>query len=371
MRNPLYYKVEAQKGILRSGFSEIIEVLPEARAFESILLDAIWVDPDSRIGGLGAVNNNHVYRSLEEAIEKEGDASIFILWKLREEVETLGTPSNKLREDIKVLYLDDLKFLMGKTDIRLTSGLDQDAEIDIFLLVKIFPEGIVDFDLKLDGQPGISFLEKSVVRPKENRSINTENNTVTMDKKHAITPHSATAFVDQDKIYVLWEHRNDQQYSGVRIFRSEAANIHDLDNRLGQEIYDGPGESNELECRSSKKEVEPINPPSTPKSRQFPNEPPRKPRKILNSSDLAPPTITGFTVSLSQQSTIVKIKADDDHFYHFYADNNVVSNKIYSYVLYAYDDNNVNSYPVVVNASISDISNNVGCSTVVNDKMKK
>lgn len=57
----------------------------------------------------------------------------------------------------------------------------------------------------------------------------------------------------------------------------------------------------------------------------------------------------------------MKAKAIDGHFLYYFADDKVSSDKIYTYVLYAYDDDNNYSYPIVVNVSLNDPLNDIIC----------
>lgn len=360
MKSTMFYKVEAvKKAGLKSKLSNPISItFPEELAFKPLFKNVVWIDPDIKIEVLDDNIKKPVYHSLKEAIEKESNATIFIINKYREEIKSFDNFVDNVREGIKILYRDDLKFLNGQTNILLTSGLDEDAEIIFYFLFKIYPEVVFDFNLKLDGQPDISFIKKHIPALENNFSEKNENASTTIDKKASITPHLAATFVGKNTIYVLWEHTNDQPYEGMRIFRSEKSSIYEPD-QLGVEIYDGAGKSNNLDCDSVLAEdMKTANTSEPPKKVSFPNEPPRK--EVF--SPFTPSAPLGLRVAGIRINTL-QIKASDDYILHLYADNNVVSNKIYTYVLYAYDDKDNSSYPIVVNTTLNDPANDIICNT--------
>lgn len=367
MKSTMFYKVDAVNKIgIRSKLTDSVSItLPEELAFKPLFKNVVWIDPDIKIEVLDDNIKKPVYHSLKAAIEKESNATIFIINKYREEIKSIDNFADNVREDIKILYRDDLKFLNGQTNIFLTSGLDEDAEIIFYFLFKIYPEVVFDLNLKLVGQPDIRFIKKHIP-VLEKKSIE-KNASTTIDKKASITPHLATTFVGKNAIYVLWDHTNDQPYKGMRIFRSEKNSIYEPDD-LGVEIYDGAGKSIiNLECDSVLAEDMKIaNTSEPPKRVSISNEPPRKELVTPLSALSAPSGLKMTGMKMEWTNNKLLIRASDDHILHFYSDHNVISNKIYTYVLYAYDDKNNYSYPVVVNATLSDPSNVIICHTVDN-----
>lgn len=351
--SPYYYTLTAVdlSGNEGTNFSDYIP-LPGASAFRKLFKEVIWVKPDVKLEKRRNGSWEHAYHSLKEAIEREGKTATFLINKHRGDIVNQHNLLDKSKGEIKVLYLDDLSFLDGKAEIYLTSGIDEDAKIVFYFLCKILPieKYIHDLNLVLEGNPDIKLFKRNIFPIKY--GFHTDNKKVIeeTDIKYSLTPLLVTAYTDYDTIYLSWKYPINKAYKGVRIFRYEKSHFNDK-NKLGEEIYDGEGNIGSFVCESKKSKVYSKSNSYTLLSKNFPpdNPPPRKKSVKKSYPTPAPPTIT-----------IVEVKYDKKQQLYF-ADNDASSGVIYTYILYTYDDKNNFSYPILVNASLDDISSVLKC----------
>ena len=184
LNNTAFYCVEAvKKAGFASKLSDPVSIsFPEMSAFKPYFENAVLIDPSKKVKVPNASFGKPIYGSLSEAVEQEIDASVFIINKNKKEVKDVDKYTGNINEGVKIFYRDDLNFLNGKTDILLTSGLDADADIIFYFLVKIYPEVAFDFNLMLEGPPDVSFI-KQTAQNRNNLFNKTENTSPQIDKK--------------------------------------------------------------------------------------------------------------------------------------------------------------------------------------------
>ena len=137
--------------------------------------------------------------------------------------------------------------MQGKADILMPAGLDEDSEIIFYILYKIWPNAEHDVDFSIVGHPDIQFVKvddtSTLIIPNNAKS---SANIKDKHEKTMLTPPTVFSYIANNKIYLLWDHPKEISYQGVRIFRSIKGEGND--NNLGNEVYDGSGEINELKC---------------------------------------------------------------------------------------------------------------------------
>lgn len=337
-----YYTVTAV-GIngLESDFHNTPMKFPNILAFYPFFEDVSWITPSAVLDYKADGSYKYPFHSLSEAITSTSKSTIFLVDKIRKDIVN----SQNISSDVTTFYKDDLRFLNGKAEVKLLNGIDEHANIQIFFLCKVMPGEEIDLSLNLEGAPDVRFkrlVEKSLhnVRMKNNSAI--INN-----PKALLTPSVVKAYLGQNTIYLVWEKPQSLTYKGVRIFRSIKREIADKTN-LGEELYDGPGYTNTLcykytsgsrdslvenELKQKNNEIyRPLVYGSLPPPRKGENPPPGSP--------------TGLGASYTME---VKV---DDSFY--FADKEISSDMVYTYTVYAYGDNGLYSYPILINASLSD-----------------
>ncbi len=349
--SPNYYASEAVD--LHGNRSELSSPVkfPEILAFSAHFKDVIFINPYSKSKKQSNGSKMNKCISLTEAIKREGKESTYLVNEYRKNIVSANNLINNSNEKIKVLYLDDLKFLEGQADIFFPSGLDEDAEIYFYFLIKNLPEAGYDLSLTLEGRPEVKVIRNNASIKKNIPKYN-EKAKDKIDKKYSLTPLLATIYVGKNTIYLMWEYPMDQKYKGVRIFRSEKIKNHSYSR--GAEIYNGMGNTDKLLCINKKGVV--FQADSKVGTFDVPIEPPRKKESTFSLSP-ADPKI--FNVTMSGE---VNVKPGGRPL-PFFADNKVSSKIVYTYTLYAYDDNGINSYPIVINASLRDLDIGIICET--------
>lgn len=346
LSSPAYYAVEAVNTTgLRGDLSNLVKI-PENLAFSPHFKDVIIVDPYSKSKKVSNDSKMHSYISLSEAIKREGKKVIYLVEAYRKNIVSADNLVDNKNDNIKVLYLDDLKFLKGQSDIFFPSGLDEDAELYFYILFKSSSETGYDTSLLLEGRPEVKVLRNNSSIHKNIHRDN-EKSKGELDKKYLLTPILATAYVGKNSIYLMWEYPKDQKYKGVRIFRSEKGDNHSYSR--GEEIYNGLGNIDELFCKNIKDVM--FRADSKVGTFDVPSEPPQQQK----------PTPTAPKMLNIQISEDVNEKGG--RHLPFFVDNKVSPNKVYTYTLYAYDGNGINSYPIVINASLRDLDIDLICNT--------
>jgi hypothetical protein len=339
---------------LRSGRSTPLPI-PEMNAFLPLFEDVIWIQPNLNAKKPCSGSKATKYHSLAEAMKKEGNATTFVIDERRENAINLSnlTNDNDYRK-INVLYLEDLEFLRGDTDLRLTSGLDENAEIIVYFLCKTLPGVVHDLDLALDGEPEIK-LERHGVTIKNNSPLQDKNADEKTSNKIVLTPSYATFYLGEHTIYLVWEYSESQPYKGVRIFRSERQAANDVD-LLGQEIYEGPGSANSLDC-GGVVSLEPEQKNAVEAKKLYPDiEPPPR-----HKGGFVPAPPSGLSITYGSD---VSIPSEKSGLVRYLADDKVSVGLTYTYTIYVYDNKDRYSYPIVVNASLNDYSSNQKCQSV-------
>jgi hypothetical protein len=345
--SPAYYASEAVTALGgRSDLSNSVK-LPEGLAFSHHFKDVIIVDPNSKSKKQSNGSKMNKYISLSEAIKREGKKVTYLVEDYRENIVNADNLVDNKNENIKVLYLDDLKFFKGQADISFPSGLDEDAELYFYILFKTISETGYDTSLLLEGRPEVKVI-KSNSSIQKNIHRDNEKSKDKLDKKYLLTPMLATAYVGKNNIYLMWEYPKDQKYKGVRIFRSEKRDNHSYS--LGEEIYNGTGNIDELFCKNIKAVI--FRADSKVGTFDVPEEPPQQQIKVPAAPNM-----------LNAKQIFGGVNEKGGRHLPFFADNKVSPIKVYTYTLYAYDDNGINSYPIVINASLRDLDSGLICNT--------
>jgi len=336
-----YFRVSIE-GVFcdESDMSDFFIKTPDIFAFRPYFKNAYYINPTTKSDVEPDGSPQKPFKSLIEAISKTNKTSNFIVNQHREDVIS----SQNISNDVNVFYEDDLSFLKGKIDLSILSGIDEDAEIELFFLCKIFEFEKLEISMRLYGFPEIIFEERK--SKFENRSNPITDNKNKSDEKVLLTPKIVKTYLGYKTIYLSWEIPENDQYRGVRIFRSEKRDHLDLEN-LGDEIYDGPGSFSErlyCTCRQRK---------SIRQDYPIPISMNIKPENLL------PPERKGFPNRASFGE--IYIGKNFEVRSPFFEDKNVIAGDVYTYTLYAFDINNKYSYPILINASLSEWSPEHSC----------
>lgn len=303
-------------------------------AFHPLFKNLIYVEPNFSSTEKADGSPHAPFRSLGEAISKAEISSTYFVKSYREKLSNVQNFS----DEVKVIYLDDLKFLNGIAEVSLLSGLDENAEVLFYFLVKTLPDEEFDISLRLEGSPNVIMSKVD-----SNDNINKQNVKNIMSSKDfyrvSLTPYQARVLQGNGSQFIVWDKPKNNAYKSVRIFRSARRSTDDLSN-IGKELFEGRGNDGEsLECKLSSRE-----PIGTMKSSQRKIEnltpPPRLKKNITISAPL-PPMIISVTAKL-----IISFPEA-----YYFEDKTVSPNKAYTYTLYAYDDKDNYSYPVTVNST--------------------
>jgi len=319
--------------------------------------------------GLYIIENNrkppsprkHSFKSLEEAVRSNKSDKIFLISEEKSSVSNITEYLKLSNNNNKVIFLDDIKNLEGKVDINIPSGLDENAEIDLYILCKTMPGEIPNININLEGQPDIHLTMDNSALIKSNKNIvadNIINEGIPIDvTKYRLTPRIITTYYGQKSIFLAWEFAENNKRKGVRIFRSDVDNKNQ-NNKMGDEIYEGPfGErAFKYKFNSEKWEkdkdinMESYNPLLT-------NEPPQRKRK-KNTADYNDNKLTPMAPSVFR---IVSDEKDEGKIMYYYEDKKVKPGKQYLYTVYIYDENYIYSYPTTVSALLDRISYSPYC----------
>ena len=242
-------------------------------------------------------------------------------------------------------------FMEGKTKVLLNNGLDEEAEIYFYILCKIDQDVefnmLEDYELKLDiilqGEPQIIF-QGNKTELKKNHTFNKKEPDTELWKYAALTPEKVTSRSDKKTIYIIWKKPQNADYEGIKIFRSDMRNYHDLFN-VGEEIYDGYGSEHQEFGFSSFVELDDMPIDKHDDNQIF------KPKRKKPQPKICPPNLISIKAIQNTNNLSKNILC--------YEDNEVNPKLVYTYTIYAYNKEGYFSFPIVVNASLTDcISNN-------------
>jgi hypothetical protein len=329
-----YYVVTAGEcGVWESDWSHPIKTL-DVLAFSPYFENVHWVYPYSTSEVESDSSREAIFCSLSRAIEVVGKSGIFIVAQTKDEAVT----SQNVSSDVTVFYEDDLEFLHGKVELSVLSGIDENADIELFFLCKALPtEREAEFALVLEGAPEVD-LEKSPRSSSKSITFSVPKTGRRDNIKETLTPKQLQTYPGQDTIYLAWEKPENPSYKGVRIFRSELRDLHDI-TAIGEEIYNGKGNTESLRCKCARGWRKP-----NPKMDRILTDAQIElfcpPPRVIQKHRLPAPSIL-------HASTLVDI-GDVRHF----ADRTVSPNTSYTYTLFAYDDSDNFSYPIIVNTSL-------------------
>jgi hypothetical protein len=342
----VYYRVSAvSTSRIESGLSESIP-FPDLIGLAPYFKDSASIFPDENREKLSKSNR---FASLSKAMAKSSPSTIYIVHKKRKDI----VDKDNLSNDPRVFYDDDMEFLKGKMKISLLDGIDEDGEIDILVLYKLLPGETGDLNLKLEGMTGIS-LRRVGKTQSETIQIDEKKNTQ-QDKKRLLTPTEVKTYLGKGIIFLIWKKPEGSDYKGVRIFRSKKRNWENLNN-LGEELYRGPGFSQDIEC--GMKHLPPIG-----KSRGV------EQTKRYDAHSFRPP-LTKEEEEAQRPKSLqpspprglrlvgMRGKAEGEL---NYGDYGVSPNTVYTYTLIAFDRNNNYSYPILFDASLDSSAEETDC----------
>jgi hypothetical protein len=261
-----------------------------------------------------------------------------------------STRLQNLPEHIKVFYNEDLQFLDGAIDVLLPEGLDESAQVDLFFLCKVASKEDIEPRIELRGAPGITWAKTGNIA-REN--VPAVQKPATVDQKLSLTPEIVTFYAGKQTIFLVWAKPQNADYRGVRIFRSSERVTPSLSD-FGKELYDGPGDIRPVKCDSDK---QPIESEESNKSLQ------EKARRDQAAMYIEPTPKKDRGLKPPGSFRNMRIMWEEEEMgngLHF-ADTTAKSGTTYTYTLFAYDDKERYSYPVVVHASLADWSKTNTC----------
>ncbi len=341
-----YYRITA---VGTNGFESppsVPDKFPDALAFQPSFKDVYFVDPNLLVKAEADGSRKAPFHSLTEAISKKGGSAIFIVNESRKNI----TSSQNISTQAKVFYKDDLGFLNGRAEVSLLNGIDEHADIELFFLCKSISRKEIDVKLSLEGAPQVKFGKVETGYENTVR-LNQETGGPKVDAKMLLTPKKVKTFLGQNTIYLVWDKPQSPEYEGVRIFRSRMRTADDLTS-VGEELHDGPGSTDTLSCKYSSNWKDPLKQHDFNRLSRLTHyhyQPP--PRKGEGAPPAAP----------SRLRIVTTIDVNVDSFY--YADKSVSLGMAYTYTLFAFDNENKYSYPILINASLNDWSPEIDCSS--------
>ena len=283
---------------------------------------------------------------LSEAVEAPNLAPLQSFKKKALFRETTAEANNKLSDN--TLSDTELGFAKGLVDITYPNGADAGSDSDIFILCKMLPGTILAPAVSLEAPSTITYKLRNKVKPLNISSVRY----ITDDKQLALTPITVRFYMSSDAIYLKWDKPENDNFAGVRIFRvPEEYSEFPIGLLKRHEIYDGPGLKTpiELPIPSKKESSEPL--PSKPALR-FLHPPKRtKPLQInfpvsqseRNIDTIGKPTAVEITGLVFYPPPLMLDK-------NYFADFPPEKNKTYIYIVYGYNYDGKDSYPVEVKA---------------------
>jgi len=262
--------------------------------------------------------------------KRKSDVKIFVDMDRKE----FGRIISENVNDLPVYFKDDVKFLHGKTTLRL-NNIMRKAKIRFYIISKTY--------LKYDNRNLILSLrdiknielKKIQTTPKETKKQYNEPTA-----KELLTPHQVKLFTAKDRVVLAWVKPRNQTYRGVRIFRSLYSEPH-TELVWGKELYDGKGIQGIV--INAEGEVSGVS-IGVVSSTDSLNPPPRKvPRRRDPSTPLPPAAPTGLRMTGTFLSILNGYKGE---LMPFYEDQEVIFGKSYVYTIVAYDNNDQYSYPI-------------------------
>lgn len=324
---------------------------PEALAFQPNFKDVVWIDPTHKASEECSINDPPIYRSLKEAIDRGGPRQTFIFRGTRADSQKLLNQPSIVDQGGRILFEEDLKFLKGRIELSFSEGLDSDSEIDFYFLTKGLPDVSGDFQLLLHGTPKLAF---TIDGGNYKKSANGGASNIDA-KKVLLTPKAIFTYATKNSILIVLPEGGAKTYEGMRVFL-KAVERGKPTIELGEEIYDGKGNSGSLFCYRDEParplmEVEvPFHEPVAA------SEPPPRLQNISKKSlnpEMAPPAApTGLYVDLSIPGGSMP---------RYFKDSTAESNLNYKYTIYVYDANDKYSYPIELYASLRDEISGLDC----------
>jgi hypothetical protein len=241
------------------------------------------------------------------------------------------------------------RFAQGRVDITFINGLDSGADLKVYLLCKIPPGSELAPSVMLDGSPSVRFELRDKASPIRSSAVQFQPDKL----RAALTPIAVTYYSSSESIYLTWKKPKGKEFEGVRIFRTperQLGNLQELSQE--QEIYDGAGINESISLTPLKNEGVVFPRPSprsegalrlrgpTPRPKPVPSSPPAD---STEQGPLKPPDPP------KNLRIVLELNLDAD----YYIDNRS-ERKTFTYVVYGYDRDGNLSYPVFVNASMTE-----------------
>lgn len=330
-----YYVVSAgEAGVWESDWCHPVKH-PDALAFYSYFENVHWVNPYSTSEVEPDRSREAIFSSLSKAIKAVGKSGNFIVAQTRDEAVT----SQNVSSDVTVFYKDDLEFLDGKVELSVLNGFDENADVELFFLCKAVPTGREsEFALVLEGAPEVA-LEESQRSSSKSMTFPVPKTGRRDNIKEALTPKQLQTYPGKDTMYLAWEKPENPSYKGVMIFRSELRDLRDI-TTIGEQIYDGEGSMVSLQCEYVQNGTKPtlamVRISADAKIEFF------RPLRGGIQKRLASPS--GLSITHRFGIGDVDILC--------FADRTVSPHTSYTYTLFAYDDSENFSYPIIVNTSL-------------------
>lgn len=282
-------------------------------------------------------------------LESEGAASLeapnmaaFSSFAMDMRPGEIGTLGARLQSD------PESAFLRGRLTVTFAEGLDSDAELEIYVLCKVPAGTTLTPSAFVSGAPSVR-----VQTDGRSHSLS-----YTVDRKEAsteradITPESVTAFTNGRQVFLCWRNPKTAHISGVRVFRASARDVGELED-LGTEVYSGPGDPGPLEALASNpwySSIPRLNLPRVESDLEF-REPPSRPQQPVSP----PPVPDGAPAAPSamQLLRVTEIEA------RYYVDEFPSDLESLTYTVFGYNDTGTSGYPVTVNISRKDASQEI------------
>jgi len=239
------------------------------------------------------------------------------------------------------LSKNDLRFARGSVDISFENGLDSGADIETFLLCKMLPDSVLAPEVSLVGAPSVSFNLHG--KPQRMRSPPAQINISKI--REALTPLEARAYSSTNSIYIVWKKPKTPDFEGVRIFRSPERRLGNFSKHPGEEVYDGPGLTKNIELELPNRDAIALH--QTDDVNNWDEnfiDPPQRLKPAIKLPPIPSPP--------SGLKMIIKTTLERDYF----IDSPLDKQKSYTYTIYSYDNNGNSGYPIFLNTSISEHS---------------
>jgi hypothetical protein len=319
--------------------SDLSEPLPFPKSLALLpnFKDVYIVDPNTPPQQVADGSRKAPFTSISEAMKKVGTSATFIIRQNRARVIN----SEHLSSSARVFYENDLDFLKGHAYVTLLNGIDENADIQLFFLCKTLLDGTIGVKVNLEGSPEIKVEKLGRKALQSVQSVQKSN--FPNDPKALLTPKIVKTYLGENTIYLIWEKPHSPEYKGVKIFRSDKRNSFDSTD-FGKELYDGQGENGTLVCNIFQKNIDP-----------------EKLADRIRNADDKMANLRPISPHAPSAPTLIGVGGDFEVVGQIFKDKTISPGVAYTYTFFAYDGNKNYSYPIFINASLSDWSKESNC----------